>query len=111
MHCLLWSFSGRCCDVRGVHLHIIINSLKSGCGFYIKGNIKFKPRYDLSINYVDDKNEFQSCWIEILRGNNPNILIVVFHRHPKKTSGNTFLEQLKGSLSKIESRNKHIILC
>ena len=24
MHCLLWSFSGRCCDVRGVHLHIII---------------------------------------------------------------------------------------
>ena len=87
------------------------SSLKSGCGFYIKGNIRFKPRNDLSISYVDDKNEFQSCWIEILLDNDPNILIGVFYRHPKKASDNTFLEQLKCSLSKIKSRSKHIILC
>ena len=87
------------------------SSLKSGCGFYIMGNIKFKPRNDLSRSCVDDKNEFQSCCIEMLLDNNPNILIGVFYRHPRKTSGNTFLEQLKCSLSKIKSRSKHIILC
>ena len=27
MHCLLLSFSGRCCDVRGVHPHTIIKRL------------------------------------------------------------------------------------
>ena len=56
-------------------------------------------------------NEFQSCRIEILLDSNQNILIGVFYRHPKKTSDNTFLEQLKCSPSKIKSRSKHIILC
>ena len=35
----------------------------------------------------------------------------MFYRHPKKTSGNTFLEQLKCSLSKIKSKSKHTFLC
>ena len=45
---------------------------------------KFKPRNGLRTSYVHDKNEFQPYWIEILLDNNPNILIGVFYRHPKK---------------------------
>ena len=59
---------------------------------------------------MDDKNEFQSCWTEILLDNNPNILVGIFYRHPKKTSDNTFLEQPKSSLSTIKSRSKLIII-
>ena len=35
----------------------------------------------------------------------------MFYRHPMKTSGNTFLEQLKCSLSKVKSKSKHTLLC
>ena len=33
---------------------------KSGCGLYIRNNIKYKQRKDLDITYYDDNNEFQS---------------------------------------------------
>ena len=62
----------------------------------------------MSFNLVGLKS--QSCWIEILFHNNTNILIGVFYRHSKKASDNTFLEQMKCSLSKIKSRSEHIIL-
>ena len=56
-------------------------------------------------------NNLEHSWNEILLENNPNILIGVFYRHPKKASDNTFLEQLKCSLSKIKIRSKYIIFC
>ena len=45
-------------------------TLKSGCGFYLKSGIKFKPRKDLNISFFDENNEFQSCWIEVLMKTN-----------------------------------------
>lgn len=35
----------------------------------------------------------------------------VFYRHPRKNSGNGFMENLKATLSKIKNSNKHIIIC
>ena len=61
------------------------SSVKSGCGFYVKKGIKFKPWKDLDIVYHDTDNEFQSTWIEVLNDNKPNIIIGVYYRHPKKT--------------------------
>ena len=60
------------------------SSIKSGCGFYVKEGIKFKPRKDLDIAYHDTDNEFQSTWIEILNGNKPDIILGVYYRHPKE---------------------------
>ena len=59
--------------------------IKSGCGFYLKSGIKFKPRKDLDISYFDKNNEFQSCWVEILHEKQPTILIGVYYRHPKRS--------------------------
>ena len=66
------------------------SSIKSGFGLYVKEGIKFKPQNDLDIAYHDTDNEFQSTWIEILNGNNPNIIIDVYYRHPKKTQITNF---------------------
>ena len=79
--------------------------------FSLKDNVKFKPRHDSSLKYIKDKNEFKSCWIEILIDYRLNILTGVFYRHFRKTCDNTFLEQLKFYLRKIKSRSNHIILC
>ena len=34
-------------------------TLKSGCGFYIRDDIRYKIRSDLNISYFDEDNEFQ----------------------------------------------------
>ena len=59
------------CGIRG-------KTLKSGCGFYIRNDIKYKVRNDLNISYYDEDNEFQCYWIEILNDKKPNILIGVY---------------------------------
>ena len=82
------------------------SSIKSGCDFYVKEGIKFKPRKDLDIAYHDTDNEFQSTWIDILNGNKPNIIIGVYYRHPKKHSNNIFLENLKTTLHSLRNNNK-----
>ena len=84
------------------------SSIKSGCGFYVKEGIRFKPRKNLDIAYHDADNEFQSTWIEILNGNKPNIVIGVYCKHPspsppkKANSNNIFLKNLKATLHKLK---------
>ena len=60
------------------------NSLKSSCGFYVREDIKFKPPNNLKLTCFDEYNEFQCCWIEVVNEKNPNILLGVYYRHPKK---------------------------
>ena len=61
------------------------NSLKSGCRFYVREDIKFKSQNDLNLIFCDKYNKFHCCWIEIQKEKNPNILLGVYYRHPKKT--------------------------
>ena len=82
------------------------NSLKSGCGFYVKDEINYKPRKDLDMAYNDKYNEFQCCWIDIINQNNPNILVGTYYRYPKKNSNNVFLKKMKENLHKIGNNNK-----
>ena len=89
---------------------ILGNSLKNGCGFYVKDEINYKPRKDLDIAYNDEYKEFQYCWIEIINQNNPNILVGTYYRHPKKNSSNVFLEKLKENLNKLGNNNKITIV-
>ena len=39
--------------------------LKSGFGLFFKEDLNFKEILDLSVKFINDQNEFQSCWIEI----------------------------------------------
>ena len=85
-------------------------TLKSGCGCYIRNEIKYKIRNDLNISFVDEGNEFQRFWVEIINEKNPNIIVGVHYRHPKRNSNNSFLDQLKTNLEKIKNSNKIIVV-
>ena len=70
-------------------------SLKSGCGFFVKEGLKYKQRTDLEMSFKDENNQFQFFWIEDINSQTPNIIIGCYHRHPKKTSNGMFIEKLK----------------
>ena len=40
------------------------SSVDSGCSFYVKEGMKFKPRKNLDIAYHDTYNNIESTWIE-----------------------------------------------
>ena len=84
---------------------------KSDCGFYVKRGLKFKSRKDLDLAYHGNDSEFQSCWIEILNKKEPNTIIGVYYRHPKKNSNDIFNIKLDGTIKKIKYNNKTKIIC
>ena len=73
--------------------------------------MKFQQRTDLDLSVIDENNEFQPCWIEIINNLNPNVLIGCYYRHPRKTSNDIFLEKLRQTINKIKRFNKYIIFC
>ena len=79
------------------------NSLKSGCCFFVKEGLKFIERNDLNRKIANEGNEFQSCWIEVINDNNSNVMAGVSYRHPRKNSGDEFVENLKATLNKIKN--------
>ena len=81
-----------------------------GVVFFVKEGLKFIERNDLNRKIANEGNEFQSCWIEIINDNNPNVIAGVFYNHPRKNSGDEFVEYLKATPNKIKNRNKHIII-
>ena len=85
-------------------------SLKSGCGLYIRTGVKFVERKKLDIKHVDDLNEFQCKFIEIINEKGANIILGVIYRHPKKTSDNTFSEKIQEKLDIIQKEHKIVIL-
>ena len=85
---------------------------KSGCGFCIKKGLKYKPRKDLDITFCNELNEFQSTWVEIVNDNTqPNIVLGVYYKHPRKGSNELFNNKLENTLQKIQDNNKISITC
>ena len=81
------------------------SSLKSGCGCFVKEGLNFKERIDLRVKFINDQNEFQSCWIEMIKEtiySNWGLR----HRHAKKNSWG-ILKKLNDTLNKVKKRNKH----
>ena len=85
------------------------NTLKGGCGFFVKKDLKVIDRTDLDISFCDDTNEFQGKWIEIVNNKSSNILVGVYYRHPKKLSDKSFNTKLKESLQSLSNENKLIV--
>ena len=64
------------------------NTLKGGCGFYIKESINYTTRPDLDYKIINKQTDFECKWIELVksegRGQKNNLLIGVIYRHPSK---------------------------
>ena len=91
---------------------------KSGYRFCVKKGLKFKSRKDLNLTHHDDENEFQSCLIEILNEKEPNTIIGIYYRHPKKNLNDIFSIKSDGTVKKLKIITKQklyvvilIIIC
>ena len=83
---------------------------KCGCGFYVKKGLKFKSRRDLDLAYHDNDNDFQSCWIKILNKKEPNTIIDVYYKHPKKNSNDVFNIKLDGTIKIITKQKLYVVI-
>ena len=84
--------------------------MKGGCGFYISDSIKFKPRKDLDIKECNDTHEIESKWMEVISYKQPNYLIDVIYRHPKRSDMESILS-ITSTLNKVKNENKNILIC
>ena len=85
-------------------------TLKSGCGLYVRSDLKHKDRKDLDIQHYDDLNEYQCKFIEIINTKGANIILGVTYRHPKKASDGNFNNWLKELLEKLTKEHKTVVL-
>ena len=85
-------------------------SQNSGCGLYIKNNITYHRREDLSQCFSITGCEFEAIWIEIINKKGPSILIVVIYRHPGKSDITSFLNYLEQRFNKIRAENKIVTI-
>ena len=85
------------------------SSLKGGCGLYVSDDLKHQPRKDLNMKIKEAHCEVETCWIELIIENQPNFLICVVYRHPKKDDTKT-TENLSATLDKIKKEKKNTLV-
>ena len=71
--------------------------------------MKYQPRKDLNIKIKQSTCEIETYWIEVIIERQPNILICVVYRHPKKDDKIT-TDKLSETLDKIKKENKKILI-
>ena len=105
------SFATNNIDLKGYNPFIFepTDTTHGGTGFYIKDNINFIERNDISLN---SSGNFESKFIEIKFDNNKNLVIGCIYRHPTSviTVPNFCEEHLDPILSNIAKENKQCIL-
>ena len=86
------------------------NSLKGGCGFFVKTELQVLERNKLDISFTDSNNEYEAKWIEIINKGKKNIIIGVCYRHPRKKSDESFNQYLEKTLVQLNKKNKLTIV-
>ena len=76
-----------------------------GVGFYIKGNMQYRIRNDLSLNV----HHCEDLWIE-LETKKENLILAVIYRHPNKLLL-PFQDKLCDTLTDLENSNLNYIVC
>ena len=74
------------------------NSLKGGCGFFVKTELQVLERKKLDISFTDSNNEYEAKWIEKINKGKKNVIIGVCYRHPRKKSDESFNQYLEKTL-------------
>ena len=80
----------------------------SGCGIFVKDDIRYKVREDLNCSYYSEKEEFQIFFTELFL-ESENLIVCTAYRHPK----GDFLEfqkELSKSIKRLSKQNKKIAL-
>ena len=76
-----------------------------GVGFFIKNEIKFTQRTDLT----SSKNELEALWIEVQNEDQCNMVCGIIYRHPSGNVG-IFQEYIDIIIDKIQRENKYCIM-
>ena len=85
------------------------SSLKGGCGMYINSDLSFNPRKDLNIKIKTDQCELEASWVELIFDKQPNRLIGVVYRHPRKNDTQT-TDNLQSVMNKLKKENKNTLI-
>ena len=85
------------------------SSLKGGCGMYINSDLSFNPRKDLNIRIKTEQCELEASWIELIIDKQPNRLIGVVYRHPRRNDSHT-TDNLQSIIDKIKKENKNTLI-
>ena len=85
------------------------SSLKGGCGVYINSDLSYNPRKDLNFKIKTDDCEFEASWVEIIFDKQPNRLVGVVYRHPKKRDSQ-FTDNLQTTFNKLKKEKKNILI-
>ena len=85
------------------------STLKGGCGFYIKSNISFVVRQELTKKLSYSQSKYESNWIEIMHTSKENPVVGVVYRHPKQKDTD-FLQYLKQTFKTLSKKKKKVIL-
>ena len=77
-----------------------------GVGFYVKDNLVYTRRSDISTQKL---NDYESLWIEIQNNTGRNTICGIFYRHPH---GNVdaFLNHINMIIESIQRENKYCVL-
>lgn len=76
-----------------------------GVGIYILKDLRFIRRHDLECSTAS----FESCWIEIIRQKQKNMIIGCIYRHPSSDC-TEFCETLKEQLNDLNNSGKEIFI-
>ena len=79
-------------------------SLKSGCGFFVKDGLKYKQRTDFEMSFKDGNNEFSFAGQKQLI-TQPPILSQDAITDILKNLNGMFIEKLEDTLSKLRKAN------
>ena len=85
------------------------SSLKGGCGMYINSDLSYNPRRDLNIKIKTDHCELETSWVELILDKQPNRLIGVVYRHPRRNDSQS-TDNIQAILNKIKKENKNTLL-
>ena len=86
------------------------NTQNSGCGIYIKNNLRYFKRDDLCVSFYKESEEFEVLFIEIVLPGTSNYLIAVVYRHPTGTKFCNFLTHMQEMFKKISKENKKLVI-
>ena len=102
-------FSPPIIDGYSPYLGLTGSSLKGGCGVYINSDLNYHLRKDLYIKIKTLECEIETFWIELIIDKQPNRLIGVVYRHPKKKDTQS-TENLQEAINKIKKEKKNTLI-
>ena len=76
---------------------------------YVNSDLSFNPRKDLNIKIKTEQCELEVTWVELIFDKQPNRLIGVVYRHPRRNDNQT-TDDILTIINKIKKENKNTLI-